>query len=779
MAAATKSLDTDYLSLRTVYIKNIENQKISSTKLLVSDGQGGTFWAAPQTLGALPTFNTFETSAGSYIATESNRTVRLSVSDGFTMRASTIYATTLNYIDVSGSIILSTSKLNINTTGFVSVHTDINTNTLTLSTSKIAPALSTGNLYFQQLKIISSVKEPINTRPFGGNSLFLGNSYDFYTTFAAVSPLALSSFTTTKQIFLSMYPYTSYGFLKMSTTMGSMYISSLSTISTLYITKPNFSTGMASISTTTFLSYSTNVSTLIELSNYSQTQYTNSIGETIACALIVQLTDRFNILNAGLSSLSTLDTTKTFMYATNASLYQNLGSKITSTLSSFTDFASGNSYDARIHSLYMFSTQLSTLSTSIIFNMLEMSNFFRRSIYTDTSSYIVSTVSSFSQIDEYLSTISLRSTIDSLPYISSKTFLSTFFLISGEYGLKSTFISSLQSTVRGINENAPYLSSLSLQSSLISTVSGIKFVIENYIESSSINSTTQGIIDYGLFNGYISSYSSFQQNVIISRSTLDMALYSTTNAVFSQTSTISTASFISTFNNLGTIYSSTFKQNFIGCFNSSITNANDYYNSFNSLVYDSNSTFYNNGYLITNVDNNPYLTYGYAYDLYFTTARLDMQSMSNYIVSTSKVQIDFNVNWRFRTMDSSYLQIYPASDRLVPVSSFLVYNQCNGQLPLNINYVSHKNGNFSEYLNAVFDKDITDPLCNLSNYATYTKRISFLLSGDEIMKTYSYPIQLNHRVLFATKVFGPGQFPFVNAYLYTSPQNNIFVSIYN
>ena len=149
----------------------------------------------------------------------------------------------LSYIDVSGSTSINNSKLKITTTGFISASSDSNTNTILLSSSKPAPALSTGDLYFQQLKIISSVQAPLDTSQFGGNTLFSGDSYTFYTTFAAVSPLALSSFTTSKEVFLSMYPYTAAEFLQLSTTVGSMFISTMSTISTLYITKPDFSTG--------------------------------------------------------------------------------------------------------------------------------------------------------------------------------------------------------------------------------------------------------------------------------------------------------------------------------------------------------------------------------------------------------------------------------------------------------------------------------------------------------------------------------------------------------
>ena len=113
MAATSKSIDTDFLSLRTVFARNTDNTKISSTKVLVADGNGGTFWAAPQLLGSLPVFNVIETSAAKYTATEINRTLRLTAGEGIAMNSSTLYGTTFLNIDVSGAANISSSKIKI------------------------------------------------------------------------------------------------------------------------------------------------------------------------------------------------------------------------------------------------------------------------------------------------------------------------------------------------------------------------------------------------------------------------------------------------------------------------------------------------------------------------------------------------------------------------------------------------------------------------------------------------------------------------------------------
>ena len=768
MAATSKSIDTDFLSLRTVFARNTDNTKISSTKVLVADGNGGTFWAAPQLLGSLPVFNVIETSAAKYTATETNRTLRLTAGEGISMNSSTLLGTTFLNIDVSGAANISSSKIKIATTGFISAHTDSNTNTIFLSSSKTAPALSTGDLYFQQLKVISSVQDPIDTTPFRGNSLFESNKHSFYTTFAAVSPLALSSFTTTKQVFLSMYPYTASGFLTMSTTIGSIFITSLSTISSVYITKSDFSTGMLSLSTIEYLNHSTSVSTLVKLSNDSQVEYSNSVGNTLARAFYVQMTTYFDTLNKGLSTVTAVKTTKDTMLSTNTSIFINTQSRTTSSLSTFAGVGLGSLSNFTAYNMLFFSSQLSTLSTSLGLNILTMSN----TVTTSLNNFNRSTISTFNQLGSlgYISSLSLRSTIVSLPYISTKQLLSTVislnnvssqslistFSLSNQIGFytdRSTFTQNFQSTVKGINENAPYISTLTLLSTLQST-----FIFNNYVNSIALPSTTKSIIDYGSFNGYVSSISSFTPQGYIYTSNMNPAIYSTTNAVFSRTSTISTLTYISTFDTLGKIYISTANSTILACFGSSI--------GYNGARGIQNSRY------LQNVDNNPYDIYGFFNDIYFSTATLDVASMSNFIVATSKVQIDFNISFNFETTASSN-DSYSNINRLVPISSFLLYTPDSSPTT----FISFTNGTFTEYINMYYDSNDT---LNKTNKFIYDKRISFLCSGGDIITVNKALITLNHRVLFA-KYYSNGN-PDCNVTVincFPSLTNSIFVTIYN
>lgn len=755
---AKKTLDTNFLNLRTIFAYNPDNTNISSTKVLATDGQDGTFWSPPQLLGQLPTFNAFQAGTQVIKATNINRTLRLTASNGVGFIGSTLIGAYFTHFDVSGSRSISTIKnnrttgrLNIQTSSFISAYIDTNTNIITLSSSKSAPALSTGDLYFQQLKVVSSVQEPCDAT---GDSIIYGASYDTYPSFVAVSPLTFSTLITTKQVFLSAYPYTAAGFFSLSSYTGSLFISSFSTISTLYVTKTDFSTGMGSVSTIQYLNYSTNMSTVVKLSNDTQIKYLNAVGDTLARAFIVQLTDQFTTLNTGLSTLSTNKTLKSFMFDTNANIFLNNLSYTTSTLSTFT----GNGFNLELSDfitsrIIVFSTQLSTLSTSMTTNLLLMSN----TVNANITTYFLSTASTFAQLP-YISSMTLTSTNKTLPYISSQVLQSTLrivpylsspslvssFSLQNIFTLytdRSTFTQNLQSTVKGINDNAPYISSLTLQSTLQST-----FIFENYIYN--IASTTQGILDYGAFNGYVSSISTLLPQGYVGN--IYLALYSTTNAIFSQTSTISTLSYISTFAGLGQLYVSTPVPTILGCFRSSIG-------------YDGYSGTSQNCFRIQNTVNNPFANYNY--DIYFSTAKLRVDTMSTYIVSTSKVQIDFNLSFNFPT---TYASPY-SNDRLVPISSFLKYNDTN--------YVSLRNGTFSEYINLFFD---TTSLTTYNNFGRYEKRISFVFSGDEIMNTYSYSdLLLNHRVLFAQYLPYPFNNMFIGLKSFASPKNSIFVSIYN
>jgi len=796
MAASKKTLDTNFLNLRTIFAYNPDNTNISSTKVLATDGQGGTFWSPSQLLGQLPTFNAFQAGTQVIRATNTNGTLRLTASNGLVFKGSTLIGEYFTQFDVSGSRPISTIKknratgvFNIQTSGFISAYTDKNTNTVTLSSSKSAPALSTGDLYFQQLKVVSSVQEPCDAT---GNSIIYGASYDTYPSFVAVSPLTFSTLITTKQVYLSAYPYTAAGFLSLSSYTGSLFISSFSTISTVYVTKPDFSTGMESVSTIQYLNYSTNMSTVVKLSNDTQIEYLNAVGNTLARAFVVQVTDQFTTLNTGLTTLNTNKTLKSFMFNTNASFFLTTGSQTTSTISTFTDFANGTTYNAIINRLNLFSTQLSTLSTSLGLNVFLMSNLGN----VDIGSYILSTNSTFSQLGSiaYLSSLSLVSTVKSLPYISSQAFQSTIqslnfissvalfstFSLQNQLDLytdRSTFIQTLQSTTKQINENAPYVSSLTFKLSLQSTVEGIPFILENYIETVNLISTSRGIINYAGFNGYVSTLSTLTTKQYVSSKTLDYSLYSTTNAIFSQTSTISTLSLRSTVNGLGQLYLSSIKVSSFGVvttatvenFGNKSTDENAYYypeyannpNSDGVIFYPPEGDYY---YIFPDInpyyDYGPFASYYMNTDIFFTSDQIYLNELTNFIKNTSRVQIDFNLNIYIDPIYDFTDPYFP--ERLLPMTSYLTY----GTVPTTI-----PEAQTTEH---VYYKNTDTPAIKI------TKRISFTIAG--VYLTSLSPttlITLRHRIQNFTYNYEGNGGQDGKYLLFPSLQNSVFVSIYN
>ena len=146
--------------------------------------------------------------------------------------------------------------------------------------------------------------------------------------------------------------------------------------------------------------------------------------------------------------------------------------------------------------------------------------------------------------------------------------------------------------------------------------------------------------------------------------------------------------------------------------------------------------------------------------------------MSNFIVATSKVQIDFNISFNFETTASSN-DSYSNINRLVPISSFLLYTPDSSPTT----FISFTNGTFTEYINMYYDSNDT---LNKTNKFIYDKRISFLCSGGDIITVNKALITLNHRVLFA-KYYSNGN-PDCNVTIinsFPSLTNSIFVTIYN
>ena len=63
-----RTYDTDSLVVRKIFALDSTNKPIPALQTLTSDGSGGTFWAVPQALGGLPSFNAVDANGTQILA---------------------------------------------------------------------------------------------------------------------------------------------------------------------------------------------------------------------------------------------------------------------------------------------------------------------------------------------------------------------------------------------------------------------------------------------------------------------------------------------------------------------------------------------------------------------------------------------------------------------------------------------------------------------------------------------------------------------------------------
>jgi hypothetical protein len=564
-ASSRRTLDTDYITLRKVFAKLSDNSQVPADAVLTSVGDGRVYWASPSTLGGLPTFSEIQFDTTRYIGTNNIHILRISASNGIGV-STTVSSTTsslqligqnFSQIDVSGvsslnafSNFLLNNSLHVANTGFLSTATTPSQMLVSLTSLRTAPALSTNIISYQALKVISSLAAPEDTSPFRGNTIWSKTDTNIFPVLAGYQDFVFQTNFIPPVVGIELSSFSAKEFLGLSTAAATSFVSTLSTISSLYTQKNIFSTAMISLSTTEWKNYSTNVSTMIELSNYTQTTYNQKFGDTLSRATILQLNDQFGILNTGVSTISSFKTPLYIMLSTNQGFVDSYSTPQTLSTSTFLDFAAGSIFNFTVNGMLVVSTQLSTLSTNIGSNIQTFSNGIQLQIPT----YLISTASTFTNLGnlDYISSPSLQSsvrTLGSFDYISSPSLVSSFSTFVSGY--PSSFQMNVISTTQGLIDRQLIISSLTLQSSIVSTTLGLgQEAAYTYISTRGLakttTSTTQGIYEYAGSIGYVSTLSlanSLQSTV----NGLSNSLYVTTSqSVSSIQSTVNGVSFIST-----------------------------------------------------------------------------------------------------------------------------------------------------------------------------------------------------------------------------------------
>ncbi len=766
MASASnkKTFDTDVITVRRVFAKLYDNQNVPKDYVLTGVGDGTTYWAAPSTLGGAATINTISFDSTEIHPSTGARSLQLR--DGGGIFFSTLLSSTTSTcrvdskafqtIDISGadrlyafSNFLLTPTLQLAPLGYMSTSTFTNTNTIVFTTPA-APAMSIGNLLYQSLKVISSVAAPIDTTSNAGNAIFQGTSPSTVLTFAGVKDFLLTANTTTNTIFFNISSYTAAGFLGMSTFASTVKGGITSTISSYYVDRISFSTGTRAVSTVDGLNTSTYTASTIALSNDSQAVYNVKYADTLARATIVSLNSDFGRMNTGLSTLSSVKLPVYVLLSTNQSIFNLFSSPTTNSISTYTDFGSGSLFNFRVNMISTISTQLSTLSTSLNLKVVSMSN----GLATGLSNVIISTQSTLSMLGSlgFLSSASLVSTVVNIGtsgYISTPALPSSFTFSNSPYLSSSTLRTALTSTVSTFTI-FPYISNLTFFSTIVSTTAGFSNLLSNYTKTSDLQtylpSTTQGIVDYASFQGYIStatlisSYVSTVSgltNLYTSLSTLDGVLIS--SATSFGTTFVTSTQLVSTSKGLGNLYVSSlrFKQNYR-----------------EMIPYEGTANGEQTMYTRDNVPETSYWTGT------ISTFRFNLTFLSSYMYDTSIVRLDFYPQIVFNPVNAGGLAF----------SNIWNVITCESNTAL----LNSRFSNIQQYC-------MSNNTMGNSSSNIYEPKLTFTFLGSDLLPRMPSSFYLTH--ILSNYVWEPGSettfgiSPYVT--LGTSQMNSLFVSIYN
>jgi hypothetical protein len=312
-----RSIDTDLLTIRKVNALNSDNSVIPALRCLTADGNGGTYWATPSALGAVPALNTIKIGTYTYNATgATNNTLNISTTSTLGIYAInssiTFYGKSFTSIDVSGADTLQgfsnateTPIVKLASRGGISLTTDSATNTIFFYTSPAT--ISTGVYAFNQISITSNSANPTET------ATLSALSPSTLLSIQGVGDIILSTNTTTNTFTIGISSFTSQAWQALSTTAYSAYPSSISTVSTFlsnYVTIETYGTGTSSLSTLiggNITTLSTSVSDRITYNeNYGMTNYLQKgiyqIFSTNLSTSLNSVTNLISTLDSGIQS---------------------------------------------------------------------------------------------------------------------------------------------------------------------------------------------------------------------------------------------------------------------------------------------------------------------------------------------------------------------------------------------------------------------------------------------------------------------------------------------
>lgn len=292
------------LTIRQVWAYNSNNSVIPALRCLTSDGNGGTFWATPSSLGGIPAWNTIVANGLPIVATDPSNSLILSTFGGLAMIANSttkridLAATCFQRFEVSsGNTLVAYSNQTLTPTvrfvasGSLNISADPITNTLYFQTTPTS--ISTGIFGYSQVAVTSNTDSP------GDIGILTATSPSTMLRLFGTGDLLLSTNITSNAVYLSISSFDAATFLSMSTFVGTGSGSTLSTVSSLFVDQVQFSTGLSNLST----SIGSNLAQTTQYftNNYVDTGTFGYFSNTTDSNISALLTQTFG-LNTGLLS---------------------------------------------------------------------------------------------------------------------------------------------------------------------------------------------------------------------------------------------------------------------------------------------------------------------------------------------------------------------------------------------------------------------------------------------------------------------------------------------
>ena len=256
-----RSYDTDVLTIRRVFALNPNGSYIPALQTLTSDGQGGSYWAVPATLGGQPAINSVTADGVSITASAPFNTLYLSSSTGIGYSANAVTGVVTTFGKSFGSFaVQGGNTLNAYSNSVVSPTVTVvgksgilisaNPDTQTLTFQGIPTAISTGIYGYSQICVTSNTDIP------AGSTFMTALSVSTVLNMVGVRDIILSTNVTTNTVFMSLSTFTSQGYLDISGVAYGTFSSAMSTVSTLFYDTPR------AVSTTgSLLTQMSNIST--------------------------------------------------------------------------------------------------------------------------------------------------------------------------------------------------------------------------------------------------------------------------------------------------------------------------------------------------------------------------------------------------------------------------------------------------------------------------------------------------------------------------------------